>query len=405
MQSSSAAVWSLLAGVILLTAANALLGTLVSVRMGIEGFPRLLSGMVMSAYFAGFVLGSIYAFRIIDRVGHIRAFATFAAMVGAAATAQALIVSPLPWIVLRATVGFAIAGKLIVSESWLNSAARADNRGRAFSLYMIAIYLAFGGGQFALVLGDPAGSELFLVVTFLLSASILPIVLTRAAAPRTPPTTRMRIRHVYEIAPLGLAGAFVAGLSVGAVQSIGPQFAGELGFTVTRISWFMGAFFLSGILFQWPAGHLSDFVDRRSVLGAMALLAAVAFGAIAVVEDRSFALLIGLAILGGGAAATLYPLSVAHANDRLRGESVVAITASLLLANGIGAIAGPILATGVMLAVGAPGLFVAAAVPCVALAGHAGFRMLTYARVAQDPYETMAQTTPAVLELDPRAQR
>jgi hypothetical protein len=75
----------------------------------------------------------------------------------------------------------------------------------------------------------------------------------------------------------------------------------------------------------------------------------------------------------------------------------------LLLANGIGAIVGPILATTVMLGVGASGLFYAAAAPRAALARYAALRIHRYARVEQDRYESLTQTTPAVLELDPRA--
>lgn len=398
---SSAAIWSLLAGVVLLTAANALLGTLVSVRMAIEGFPRVVSGVVMAAYFAGFILGSLHAFRIITRVGFIRAFAAFAALMGVAATTQALVIAPLPWILLRAAVGFAIAGQLVVAESWLNASTERASRGRTFSLYMIAVYLAFGSGQLALGWGDPAGATLFLVVTLCLSASILPIVLTRTAAPHAPPTSRLAIGRIYDVAPLGLVGALSAGLALGAVQSIGPQFASELGLPPVQISWFMGAFFLSGLLLQWPAGYLSDRTDRRRIVAVMALATAVAFVAIAAADE--LALLIPLAIVGGGSVATLYPLSVAHANDRLRGESVVAITGGLLLTYGFGAIAGPILATMGMQAFGAPALFQGAAIPCALLAGYAVLRIAKYEPVEQDSYEPVAQTTPAVLELDPRA--
>lgn len=48
----------------------------------------------------------------------------------------------------------------------------------------------------------------------------------------------------------------------------------------------------------------------------------------------------------------IYPLSVAHANDRLHAEGVIAITAALLLANGIGAIIGPVVAATMMVAIG-----------------------------------------------------
>src|SRR5690606_23968521 len=77
--SAAATAWSLGAGAALLSTGSAVLGSLVSVRMALGGFPRVVPGVVMSAYFAGFVLGSLYAFRIITRVGFIRAFAAFAA--------------------------------------------------------------------------------------------------------------------------------------------------------------------------------------------------------------------------------------------------------------------------------------------------------------------------------------
>jgi MFS family permease len=167
----------------------------------------------------------------------------------------------------------------------------------------------------------------------------------------------------------------------------------------------MGVFFLSGILLQWPAGRLSDRMDRRYVLASMAFAGALSCVAIATLEDRSFVALLGLAIVGGGTLATIYPLSVAHAYDRLQEKNVVAITATLLLAYGTGASIGPVLATTVMTGVGAAGLFYTAAIPCGALAGYAAFRIRRHAPVDQSRFETVAQTTPAVLELDPRATR
>lgn len=253
MASPLPAIVSLLAGAGLLTIANALLGSLVGVRMAVEGFPRPLAGLVMSAYFAGFIAGSLYAPAIIGRVGHIRAFAACAAMLAVAATAQALWVTPQGWILLRALVGFAMAGQLMITESWLSTVVAGPSRARVFSSYMIAIYLAFGLGQFGLSLGDPAGLELFVVVSLVLALSILPIVLTTAHAPPIAAPPRLQFRRLFSAAPPALAGAFVAGLAIGAVQSLGPQFALDIGLAVPRIALFMGVFFLSGLLLQWPA--------------------------------------------------------------------------------------------------------------------------------------------------------
>jgi MFS family permease len=397
------AVVALLLGVTLLTIGNALLGTVVSLRMTVEGFSRLESGLVMGAYFAGLVLGSVLGARIVDRVGHIRAFAAFAATCSVSALAQSLWVGPGPWIGLRLLVGFSIAGELMVAESWLNARATSQNRGRIFSIYMIAIFLAFGGGQFLLAVGDPAEAELFALAAIFLSGSIVPIALMRAAAPTTVPATSFALPRIWREAPLGLAGSLAAGLAVGSVQSLGPQFAREVGLSIPRISQFMGALFLSGLLLQIPIGRLSDVVDRRKVLAVMCVVTAAGAIAVARASEQSFPLLLALTVLFGGSLATIYPLSVAHANDRLREESVVALSATLLLANGVGATAAPLLAALSMRSFGPEGLFHVTAAATLLLAVYAAFRMRRYAPALQDRFAAVAQTTPVVLELDPRA--
>ena len=50
--------------------------------MAIESFD--VPGLVLSAYFAGFTLGALRCSRIIERIGHIRAYAAFAGLVAAA---------------------------------------------------------------------------------------------------------------------------------------------------------------------------------------------------------------------------------------------------------------------------------------------------------------------------------
>ena len=72
-------VFSLLLGAGLLAFGVGLVGMVLPIRMGIEMVAPQIAGYVMSAYYAGFVAGSFTAQRIIGRVGHIRAFAAFAA--------------------------------------------------------------------------------------------------------------------------------------------------------------------------------------------------------------------------------------------------------------------------------------------------------------------------------------
>ena len=69
---------SLLLGAGILILGNGLVGIVLPVRMSLEHVPTEISGLVMSAYYGGLVLGCLWSRDLIVRVGHIRAFAAFA---------------------------------------------------------------------------------------------------------------------------------------------------------------------------------------------------------------------------------------------------------------------------------------------------------------------------------------
>jgi MFS family permease len=115
--------------------------------VAIEGFGATLSGLVLSSYFAGFTLGALCCERIIQRTGHIRAYAAFAGVVVAATAVMPLHVGSLSWVVLRGVIGFGCAGIFITTESWLNAKAEAAERWRVFSAYMFGTFLALALGQ------------------------------------------------------------------------------------------------------------------------------------------------------------------------------------------------------------------------------------------------------------------
>ena len=105
---------------------------------------------------------------------------------------------------------------------------------------------------------------------------------------------------------------------------------------------------MGGAVFKWPVGHFSDRHDRRWVL-FMVSLACAAVAAIAWLLARDYEnSLIGLGIVFGGLAFTVYGISVAHVNDLVDRARVLQVTGGLLLLNGIGATIGPTLAGGLM---------------------------------------------------------
>ncbi len=80
MSRTLAPVFALLVSVALLLLGHGLFGTLLPVRAQIEAFPTPIIGMLGSLYFLGFGIGCVLGPYIIQRAGHIRAFAALAAL-------------------------------------------------------------------------------------------------------------------------------------------------------------------------------------------------------------------------------------------------------------------------------------------------------------------------------------
>jgi len=110
MQSKRTQIGTLIVATSGIQLANAFFGTFISLRVALENFDTILTGFVLSSYFAGFTVGAMRCNRIIERGGHIRAYAAFAGVVVVATSAIPLLIGPLSWLVLRAVIGFGCAG-------------------------------------------------------------------------------------------------------------------------------------------------------------------------------------------------------------------------------------------------------------------------------------------------------
>ena len=203
--------WALLFGMMLLMIGNGLHGTLLGVRGDIEGFSTAELSLVMSAYFAGFLGGSQAAPWMIRRVGHIRSFAALGSMVSAVLILFPIFVDPVAWILMRVAIGFCISAVYVTAESWLNNTATNDNRGKTLSLYLVVQLVGIVIAQGLLVLGDPAGFTLFIVLSVLVSLSFAPILLTVTPTPPFEATKPMGLIEVFQVSPLGVVGHVRAG--------------------------------------------------------------------------------------------------------------------------------------------------------------------------------------------------
>lgn len=353
---------SLMIGTALLLLGNGLLSTLIALRGSLEGYSDQMLGLMGSAYFIGFFVGTYVVPPLIRRMGHIRAFNFFAAAIAAVILIHSLIIDPWVWLGLRLLTGIALVGFYTVIESWLNTQTAAERRGQVFAFYMVVNLSALAAAQQFLHFASPESFVLFSIAAIMVCFSVLPLASTRLPQPLVSTTPGLTIRRIWNAAPAAVVGAVVSGLSMGTFWSMGPLYGNRLGMDASGVALFMTLTIAGGGLMQLPLGRLSDRADRRYVLAAASAVAAIAAVAMAVLGAYEYALL-AAAFLYGGMAFAIYPIVVAHLVDHLAHDDILSGNAGILLLHGLGAVVGPTLA-GVLMGLGgaaAMPLFFAAA--------------------------------------------
>ncbi len=129
--------------------ANGFFGTYISLRLWLSRastFPAL----VLSAYFAGFTLGAFRCGSIIERIGHIRAYAAFAGVVAAAAAIMPLLgrIARLGDPCDRAIVGFGCCRDLRHDRELADRQRPCPpSADRSSRIYMVGTFLALALGR------------------------------------------------------------------------------------------------------------------------------------------------------------------------------------------------------------------------------------------------------------------
>lgn len=331
---------SLLTSITLIGICVGMTSTLLSLRATIEEFGTLVTGVIMSAYFIGFLFGTTRAPKDIRRVGYIRAFGGLAALAAFTILIQAIWVDPIVWFVMRFLTGFAISAIFVIVESWLNTMADNKNRGTLLSVYLVLIYGGLVAGQLVLGVTDPAGFVAFAIVALLINVALIPILISVTVEPTTHDTKSVPIKTLIKLVPLGVANAFIMQACYAMFYGIGPVYAITLGLSVPEISLFMAAFILGGMISQAPIGLLSDRLDRRLMIaicaGSGALMALI-LSQLSSDQIGWIYLFVGLL---GAAILPLYSLGMAHTNDYLEKDQMVGATSSIIKIGGVGSIIG-----------------------------------------------------------------
>lgn len=387
--------WPLLLGFALIMLGGGLQGTLLGLRAAIEEFPTLATGLMMSAYYLGFLLGSLATSRLVARVGHIRVFAALTSLASMTILVHSVAVDVYAWAALRLLSGICFAGIYIVAESWLNDRASNQTRGRIFAIYMMINFAGLAAGQFLLNLADPALPGLFMLVSVLVSLAAVPLVLSSRQGPSFSRPAALALPVIYARSPMAVIGVVAAGLSSGAIFGMAAVFAATTGLSVAQTASFVAMPIVGAMLLQWPLGVLSDRIDRRRVISLAAGLALLA--ALATLWASAGSPLFYLAmLLLGGTTLPVHGIAASHLNDQLALDEMVAASSTLILLSGVGAAAGPLLVSVLMGTLGSVGFLWFFLAVSVMLLGFSVWRLYLSASPDDDSKRPWMATRPAV---------
>jgi MFS family permease len=369
-------IWILLVCVGLLCIGHGLHGSLVAVIAQSSDFGPDVTGLVMSGYAAGLLVSSFITPRLVQSVGHVRAFAGLASIVSTAVLLMPLWVNAPFWLAMRFVSGLCTSGLFIVCESWLNGASSNRNRGQMLSVYMIVTYGALGAGQLLLNVTDTSGFARFIIVSALLSLSLVPLILLPAEAPSIEGARPVSIEEVWRASPLAVVGAFACGLAQSGFFAMGAVFGLTQGLALVYVSIMMALPPIGVIFSQYPIGWISDRIDRRTVIMMLSAVSAVIATLTMLTDGFTPVLFIGMVTIFGTLSLPLYSLVIAHANDHLVKEQILGASAKLVLLYGLGSILGPLTVGQFMQSMGGGGFLAFNALVYASLAGFAFWRRL-----------------------------
>ena len=390
------AVSSLLTTMTLIGLCVGMTSTLLSLRATIEGFSTMTTGVIMSAYFIGFLFGTTRAPKDIRRVGFIRAFGGLAALASAAVLLQSMWVDPIVWFVTRFISGFAISAMFVIAESWLNTMADNKNRGAMLSVYLVLIYAGLIVGQLILGIADPATFVPFVIIALLINLSLIPILASISAEPSSASPKKVPISFLLKQAPLGIAAAFTIQACYAMFYGIGPVYAIYIGLSVAQVTIFMAAFIFGGLLFQTPVGLLSDKIDRRLVLAAVAGLGSVTALILSQLDGSTPYLIFFFMAILGGCLLPVYSLAMAHTNDYLETDQMLGATGSIIKVGGIGAIIGAPSVAALMQFGAVEFFFVLMAALTTFICGYSIYRTTRRAKAVDQSHSVLTSLAPAM---------
>jgi MFS family permease len=397
---SAIAVAGIIVSMTLVAIGNGLMFGYIPVRLGAEGFAPTWAGGILTGLSAGGIAGCLLTGRLVNRIGHARAYLVLSALIVLSNAAVGAGPHPVLWIAARALYGFAICALFIVAQSWLNDAVGNSVRGRVMAIFYVAYVFGVGAGYFVLRFIELKSAEAPLVGIAFAALSMLPVGMTRLKPPQPAATLSLAFGRAWRISPVGIAGMLCVGGVSMMIAGFAPIHATASGYSQADVAALMSALPLGTLIFQIPFGWVSDRTDRRYVLIAASAVVIVAGLAAIRFDGGTLTLMIVIYLIWSGASDSIYSLSSAHANDRAGKDDLLALSSSMLLAWSVAGFVAPGIGTVLIGVYGTQSFMYLVIVIAVAFAGFVAWRVVAAAppAAASTPLAPMSAQTPLPIE-------
>ncbi|AYH03774.1 MFS transporter [Pectobacterium parmentieri] len=347
MSAYSRPVLLLLCGLLLLTVCIAVLNTLVPLWLSYQALPVWQVGLVGSSYFAGNLIGTLFAGKLIKLYGFNRSYYFAALLFSVAIVGLGISTDIGNWLFWRFLAGIGCALIWVVVESALLCSGTSAQRGQLLAAYMIAYYLGSVIGQLLLSVLPTSLLSVLPWMAALVILAVLPLLFTRLPAPpkqHEKPVNMWKMLS-YRSARLGIHGCIISGAILGSLYGLMPLYLSHQGMNDAQVGYWMALLISSGIIGQWPVGRLADRYGRLLVLRVLVFVVIV--GCIAMLSISHYAMAPSLFLLGC-AGFTLYPVAMSWACEKVSPDELVAMNQALLLSYTLGSLCGPSVAAVLM---------------------------------------------------------
>jgi MFS family permease len=335
--------WALAAAIASVTVFGLSVGQsspLLSLLLEQRGVDATVNGLNAGATFVGVLIGPLLAPHCVRRFG-IRRFLLVCFGLDIALFLAMKAFESLPaWFVLRPLLAVVGSGIFTAGEAWINQLAGETGRGRIIGVYAAALSAGFGGGPLILSLTGIEGWVPFLANAAISALATLPLFAAGGAWRSFGQERGAGPLRMFARAPMIVGVVAVFGLYESALMALLPIWGVRSGLSDRMAAATLSVVYFGAIALQVPIGWLSDRTSRRAALrlcGVVGLAGAVALVGLPAEPTTLFALL----FVWGGIASGIYPVALSMAGDRFRGGDLVSVNAAMIMAYGLGALAGP----------------------------------------------------------------